>query len=108
MRGQRPLARWSGRRWWRQHWRGATVEEIAVRLGLARNTVYLWLHRFAARGSPGLSQLAKEELTPPPHRDTILAMIQRMLSAHSAPHHDSARGWTIHRNRNRRTSLLAA
>jgi transposase len=33
---------------------GATVEEIAVRRHLARNTVYLWLHRFAARGLAGL------------------------------------------------------
>ena len=33
---------------------GAPVEEIAARLHLARNTVYLWLHRFAARGLAGL------------------------------------------------------
>lgn len=33
---------------------GETVEQIAVRLGLARNTVYLWLKRFQARGLAGL------------------------------------------------------
>jgi transposase len=33
---------------------GATVEEIAGRLRLARNTVYLWLHRFEERGLAGL------------------------------------------------------
>jgi DNA-directed RNA polymerase specialized sigma24 family protein len=33
---------------------GASVEEIAVRLHLARTTVYLWLHRFEARGRAGL------------------------------------------------------
>lgn len=30
------------------------VEEIAVQLGLARATVYLWLHRFEAKGLSGL------------------------------------------------------
>jgi len=34
---------------------GETVEEIAVRLRLARNTVYLWLHRFEERGVAGLT-----------------------------------------------------
>jgi transposase len=33
---------------------GAPVEEMATRLHLARNTVYLWLHRFEAQGSAGL------------------------------------------------------
>ncbi|HEX8996733.1 MAG TPA: helix-turn-helix domain-containing protein [Ktedonobacterales bacterium] len=33
---------------------GVTVEQIAVQLGLARNTVYLWLKRFQARGLAGL------------------------------------------------------
>ncbi|MEO7002975.1 MAG: helix-turn-helix domain-containing protein [Ktedonobacterales bacterium] len=33
---------------------GETVEQIAVHLGLARNTVYLWLKRFQARGLAGL------------------------------------------------------
>lgn len=33
---------------------GAAVDEIAVRLHLARNTVYLWLHRFEAKGLAGL------------------------------------------------------
>ena len=34
---------------------GETVEEIAVRLRLSRNTVYLWLHRFEERGVAGLT-----------------------------------------------------
>src|SRR5262249_42549063 len=34
---------------------GETVEEIAVRLRLSRNTVYLWLHRFEERGVVGLA-----------------------------------------------------
>jgi len=33
---------------------GAQVDEIAVQLGLARTTVYVWLHRFEARGLAGL------------------------------------------------------
>ncbi len=33
---------------------GETVEQIAVRLGLARNTVDLWLKRFQARGLAGI------------------------------------------------------
>jgi transposase len=33
---------------------GKQVEEIAVQLGLARATVYLWLHRFEAKGLNGL------------------------------------------------------
>ena len=34
---------------------GETVEEIAVRLRLSRNTAYLWLHRFAQQGVAGLT-----------------------------------------------------
>jgi transposase len=33
---------------------GAAVEEIAVRQHLARNSVYMWLHRFETRGLQGL------------------------------------------------------
>ena len=33
---------------------GEPVEDIAVRLRLARNTIYLWLHRFEERGVSGL------------------------------------------------------
>jgi transposase len=33
---------------------GEPVEDIAVRLRVSRNTVYLWLHRFEARGVSGL------------------------------------------------------
>jgi transposase len=33
---------------------GKQVEQIAVDLGLARATVYLWLHRFEAKGLAGL------------------------------------------------------
>ena len=33
---------------------GQTVEDIAVDQRLARNTVYLWLHRFAERGVAGV------------------------------------------------------
>ena len=32
---------------------GEQVEAIAAHLGLARNTVYLWLHRFEAKGLAG-------------------------------------------------------
>jgi transposase len=34
---------------------GQTVEAIAVRLRLTRNTVYLWRHRFEERGVAGLT-----------------------------------------------------
>lgn len=43
---------------------GTPVEEIAVQLSLARNTVYLWLHRFEARGLAGLEDAPREGRPP--------------------------------------------
>ena len=39
---------------------GEPVEAIAVRLRLARNTVYLWLHRFDHRGLAGLEDAPRD------------------------------------------------
>jgi transposase len=38
---------------------GMAVEEIAVREHVARNTVYLWLHRFEEHGLAGLKDAAR-------------------------------------------------
>jgi transposase len=39
---------------------GATIEAIAVRFHLARNTVYLWVHRFERQGLAGLEDLPRQ------------------------------------------------
>jgi len=38
-------------------WDGATVTELAERLGCRTKTVYKWLHRFNAHGLDGLADL---------------------------------------------------
>jgi hypothetical protein len=43
---------------------GMAVEEIAVREHLARNTVYLWLHRFEDHGLAGLKDAARNGRPP--------------------------------------------
>ena len=46
---------------------GAGVEESAVRLGLARATVYLWVHRVEARGLAGPARLDNGPEAPQAH-----------------------------------------
>jgi len=60
---------------------GAAVEEIAVRLGLARATVYLWLHRFEARGLAGLEDAPREGRPPTYTREQVGEIVAAALTA---------------------------
>lgn len=59
---------------------GATVEEIAVRLHLARNTVYRWLHRFEARGLAGLEDQPREGRPPTYTREQVGEIVATALT----------------------------
>jgi transposase len=59
---------------------GATVEEIAARLHLARNTVYLWLHRFEARGLAGLADQPREGRPPTYTREQVGEIVATALT----------------------------
>lgn len=59
---------------------GATVEEIAAQLHLARNTVYLWLHRFAARGLAGLEDQPREGRPPTYTREQVGPIVAAALT----------------------------
>lgn len=59
---------------------GATVEEIAVQLHLARNTVYLWLHRFEARGLAGLEDAPREGRPPTYTREQVGEIVATALT----------------------------
>jgi transposase len=59
---------------------GAAVEEIAVRLRLARNTVYLWLHRFEARGLAGLEDAPRGGRPPTYTREQFGEIIATALT----------------------------
>lgn len=59
---------------------GAPVEEIAVRLSLARNTVYLWLHRFQARGLAGLEDQPRGGRPPTYTREQVGAIVATALT----------------------------
>jgi transposase len=59
---------------------GAPVEEIAVRLGVARNTVYLWLHRFQARGLEGLADAPREGRPPTYTREQVGEIVATALT----------------------------
>ena len=59
---------------------GVVVEEIAVRLHLARNTVYLWLHRFAERGLPGLEDEPRGGRPPTYSREQIGEIVATALT----------------------------
>jgi len=63
---------------------GATVEEIAVRLGLARNTIYLWLHRFQERGLAGLEDQPREGRPPTYTREQVGEIVATALTAPQA------------------------
>jgi transposase len=59
---------------------GAAVEEIAVRLRLARNTVYLWLHRFAVRGVAGLEDAPRGGRPPTYTREQVGEVVATALT----------------------------
>ena len=59
---------------------GASVEEIAVRLRLARNTVYLWLHRFEARGLVGLEDAPRGGRPPTYTREQLGEIVATALT----------------------------
>lgn len=59
---------------------GATVEAIAAELGLARNTVYLWLHRFEARGLAGLEDAPRGGRPPTYTREQVGEIVATALT----------------------------
>jgi transposase len=59
---------------------GANVEEIAVRLHLARNTVYLWLHRFEVRGVAGLEDAPRDGRPPTYTREQLGEIVATALT----------------------------
>lgn len=75
---------------------GAAVEEIAVRQRLARNTVYLWLHRFETRGLQGLEDAPRGGRPPTYTHEQVGAIIATALSRPQSlglPFHS----WTLDR-----------
>lgn len=59
---------------------GMTVEEIAAHLGLARNTVYLWLHRFERRGLAGLEDAPRGGRPPTYNREQVGEIVATALT----------------------------
>ncbi len=59
---------------------GKQVEEIAVHLGLARATVYLWLHRFEAKGLAGLEDAPRGGRPPTYTREQVGAIVATALT----------------------------
>jgi transposase len=59
---------------------GARVEEIAVRLRVARNTVYLWLHRFEAQGLAGLQDQPRGGRPPTYTREQVGEIVATALT----------------------------
>jgi transposase len=60
---------------------GEQVEEIAAHLGLARATVYLWLHRFEAKGLAGLEDAPRGGRPPTYSRDQVGEIVATALTA---------------------------
>ena len=59
---------------------GKPVEEIAVHLGLARATVYLWLHRFEAKGLAGLEDAPRGGRPPTYTREQVGEIVATALT----------------------------
>jgi transposase len=59
---------------------GEPVEAIAVRLRLARNTVYLWLHRFEERGLAGLKDAPRGGRPPTYTPEQVGAIVATALT----------------------------
>ena len=66
---------------------GAPLEEIAARrhLALARNTVYLWLHRFETRGLAGLEDQPRGGRPPTYSREQVGEIVATALTALTDP-----------------------
>lgn len=59
---------------------GKPVEEIAVHLGLARATVYLWLHRFERLGLTGLEDAPRGGRPPTYTREQVGVIVATALT----------------------------
>jgi transposase len=59
---------------------GKQVEEIAVQLGLARATVYLWLHRFESKGVAGLEDAPRGGRPATYNREQVGEIVATALS----------------------------
>jgi len=59
---------------------GKLVEEIAVHLGLARATIYLWLHRFEAKGLAGLDDAPRGGRPPTYTREQVGEIVATALT----------------------------
>lgn len=59
---------------------GARVEEIAVRLHLARQTVYLWVHRFDTCGLAGLEDAPRAGRPPTYTREQVGEIVATALT----------------------------
>ena len=59
---------------------GKSVEEIAVSLGLARNTVYHWLHRFERQGLAGLDDARRGGRPPTYTREQVGEIVVTALT----------------------------
>lgn len=60
---------------------GKPVEQIAVDLGLARNTVYLWWHRFERLGLAGLEDAPRGGRPPTYTREQVGEIVATALTA---------------------------
>jgi len=59
---------------------GKPVEQIASDLGLARNTVYLWWHRFERLGLPGLEDAPRGGRPPTYTREQVSEIVATALT----------------------------
>ncbi len=59
---------------------GKQVEEIAVQLGVARATVYLWLHRFEVKGLAGLADAPRGGRPPTYSREQVGEIVATALT----------------------------
>jgi transposase len=59
---------------------GEQVEAIAIHLGLARNTVYLWLHRFERHGLVGLEDAPRGGRPPTYPREQVGEIVASALT----------------------------
>jgi hypothetical protein len=70
---------------------GATVVDVARRYGVARQTVHVWLGRYAAEGGRGLADRSSRPLSCPHQMDPVVeARIVELRGEHSGwgPAHD--------------------
>jgi transposase len=75
---------------------GKPVEEIAGQLQLARNTVYLWLHRFAEQGLAGLEDHPRGGRPPTYTREQMGQIVATALT-NPQTLHLPFQSWTLDR-----------